>query len=791
MKNLTTQTLLATAGSLAILTSPAFAQTNDENYEIIVTGVAKATTVFDSTASVSSISDEAIENLAPRSINELFRSLPGIKAEDTGGDANANIKVRGLPIASGGSRYLSMQENGFPTLLIGDAAFATADSFVRVDSTIGSVQAIRGGSSATQAPNAAGGIVNLISKKPTENGGSVAATLGLDYDSQRLDAEYGGVFGDGGYYHIGGFYRTGEGVREVRGSQEEGFQIKASVGNDFDRGSIAIHFKHLDDTVPTYLPLPARVQSDGSIGTIGLDLGDGTNSLGLTDFAARANGNFASYKEGFQAEMTTLAVVGDFEINDNFTVAAKARTADISGNFYSPFPASIAAGSNPGEEDISFALFNTSIPDMGNTFGDVNLQGDFGMLSFKAGIEIADQKSRQEWNFNEARATLVGGRLVTNGAPGSFTNPAGGAFINGYSSNAAFGGCCSRLYNFDIEQFAPYISGTLELDRLTLDASFRRNENEISGTFSEASLTGPQDADGNGTVGTNETNVGTIDTAPGTINLTTRQAATGLQRASYDADYDAFSIGANYEVDDRLAVFANYSEGASVTSPDRSTGLLLAPAGATSTTGNVLTGSNDQFLNFVDAFEIGAKFRVTNGDFSVVYFNADVREGGQLEASTLRVLQNSFDTTGIEVEGDFYFDNGFGVRGNATFTDSEISGPSTDANLGNTPRRQAPSIFNVNPYFEGEGYDVGFNIFHTAKAPVGNDNQFDLPEYTTVGAYFNYDVRENLGLSFNANNLFDEVGFSEGEESSPVAGDFVRFRPINGRTVSATLRYDF
>lgn len=793
----TSQTLLATAATAALLSAPAFAQDVPED-EIIVTGVAKATTAFDSSASVSALSDEAIQNLAPRSINELFRSLPGIKAEDTGGDANANIKVRGLPIASGGSRYFSMQENGFPTLLIGDTAFATADSFVRVDSTIGSVQSIRGGSAATQAPNAAGGIVNLISKKPVENGGSVGVTAGLNYDSIRVDAEYGGVFGDGGYYHIGGFARKGEGVRDVRGNQEEGYQIKATVGKDFDRGNLAVHFKHLDDRVPTYLPLPGQVQSNGDIGTIGLDLGDGTNSLGLTDYTVRADGDVESNKEGFQAKMTSIGAEGNFDLTENVTLGAKGRYADISGNFYSPFPFAISGPNADGYEEIDFALFNTSIPNMNNFFGDVNIQGNFDRLSIKAGIEYADQNSEQNWNFNQARAILADGYLALNGAPGSFTNPSDGSYIDGYSNAGAFGGCCTRVYDFEIEQFAPYISANIELDNLTFEASYRRSENNITGQFSENSTASPIDANGDGTIASNEQAVRTPDLTPGIIDLATLSrpsgddgGSQGLYDVDYDADYDAFSIGANYQVSDRVAIFANYSEGASVTAPDRATGLLRAPSGATSTTGNVLSGANDQFLNFVDAYEIGAKFKLGMGDFSIVYFDAQVAEGGQLEASTQRVIQNSFDTNGIEIEGNFFFDQGFGIRGNATFTDSEIAGPTGNTNIGNTPRRQAPYIYNVNPYYEGEGYDLGLNIFGTGKAPVQDGNQFDLPAYTTVGAYVNFDIRENLEMSLNANNLFDAVGFSEGEEGAPAVGDFVRFRPINGRTVSATVRYNF
>lgn len=760
--------LMLGAALASALPATTFAQDNAEDV-IIVTGVAAPTTVFESTASVTALQPEDVLNLAPRSINELFRSLPGVKAEDTGGDANANIKVRGLPIATGGSRYLSLQENGFPTLLVGDVAFSTADSYLRVDSTIGSVQSIRGGSASTQAANAAGGIVNLISKKPTDAGGSVAVTAGIDYDSYRLDAEYGNVLDNGIYYHIGGFARTGEGVRDTVGSFEEGYQVKASVGKDFDRGSLVVHFKHLDDRVPTYLPLPAVIQNDGSIGALnGLDLGSGTTSLGLTDVALRLGDRRDEVTEGVQAKMTSIGFEGDFDVTDQITLAGKVRYADISGNFYAPFPAGLDSTNADGSSNINFVLFNTEVPDVGNFFGDFNVTGDFDILTVKAGLFYADQASHQTWSFNDARATLRDGEFITNGPAGSFTNPADGSFINGQGfGNNNFGNCCTVDWDFDIEQVAPYISAMLDFDKLTVDASYRRNENNVSGTYIPfgTAIIGPFDQNGDGTVGTNEQNVQRFNEAA--------RIAT-----DYDADHDNFSIGANYEVNDRLAIFGNYSEGASLTAPDRSTGNLVVANGV----GTAPDG--DLFLNFVDQFEFGARLRFDQGSLSVVYFDAQVEEAAQFEVTTQAVITNAFDSNGVEIEGDYEFDNGFGLRGNLTVTDSELAN-------GNRARRQAPYTLNINPYFVADNYDLGLNIFSTGDAPVQDSNQFDLPAYTTVGAYINYEVYDNLTVSLNANNLLDEEGFTEGEEGNPAIGDFVRFRPINGRTVSATVRYNF
>ena len=99
--------------------------------DIVVTGVANSRSKLTSSVSVSTIRSEDISKLAPRTTAEIFRSIPGIKAEASGGDGNTNITVRGVPISSGGSKYLQLQEDGLPVLQFGDIALSI---FVKVPS---------------------------------------------------------------------------------------------------------------------------------------------------------------------------------------------------------------------------------------------------------------------------------------------------------------------------------------------------------------------------------------------------------------------------------------------------------------------------------------------------------------------------------------------------------------------------------------------------------------------------------------------------------------------------------
>ena len=138
------RTVLMTTTAL-MLAAPAFAQdavpapaaadpasaaaavpAEPDSDEIIVTAVARGQNRLDSSISVSSLNADAISNAAPRSAAELFRSLPGIRSESSGGEGNANIQSRGIPISTGGAKFLQLQEDGLPILEFGDIAFGNA-----------------------------------------------------------------------------------------------------------------------------------------------------------------------------------------------------------------------------------------------------------------------------------------------------------------------------------------------------------------------------------------------------------------------------------------------------------------------------------------------------------------------------------------------------------------------------------------------------------------------------------------------------------------------------------------
>ncbi len=716
--------------------------------EVIVTGVVAPTTKLSSTNSVTALGSEDIANFAPRSTAEIFRNLPGVSSEASSGDSNGNIKVRGIPISAGGSRYLSLQEDGLPQLLIGDLEFATSDSFLRSGYGLRSVQSIRGGAAATSAANSAGGIINFLSQTGEVEGGSVGITTGLDYDSNRIDFSYGAPIEDGLSFHVSGFAREGEGTRETANDIEDGQQLKFNITKDFEKGFARVFLKHLDDRSPTLLPIPARYDGNGNYSEIGVDFGDGSLYLDGSDVLNRNGGReLASLSTGFEAEWDSIGFEGEYDISDSTTLGLRHRTAWVSGQFVSPFPASVTDNGD-GTSTVSIHYFNTKLDSLDNNFTDLFAKHDFGTVKAKAGVSIANQDYKAQWGWNQYDVTIGDGldRAGWTRTPG----------------HPIWGDCCSRSYDIEIENVAPYISLTGDVgDAITWDASVRHDMYDVDGSIRGS---GAADADG---------------------YLTYGSAA----KIDYDFEYTSAAFGLNYALSEESAVFGSISKGGSAVAPSR----IIGGSGENLSSDGEFSDDEVAYTEVKQA-EVGYKFRNQNTTFYVTAFYAetDERAAAEFTAGPGAVRDNKFETKGVEIEASYEFDNGFGLMGSVTLTDSEIKeSEGSPENEGNTPRRQADYIFNATTYYKSADHYAGLNFIGTDEVYVSAANDATFDDYVITNLFYNYSITPSLLVSLNVNNVFDTEGFTEGEDGSAVAGDLVRVRPINGRTSSVSLRYDF
>ncbi len=844
-------TPLAAAICCALPTITAQAQQTEEPVveEVLVTGVPRGgTTKLEASVSVSALPSEDLINLAPRSTAEIFRSLPGIRSESSGGGGNANLTIRGIPLATGGSKYMQIHEDGLPVTEYGDINFGNTDNWLRADWTIDRVESIRGGSASTFASNSPGGIINMISKTGGDEAGSIGLSVGVDYEEFRTDFEYGGLLSDSISYHVGGFFRDGEGVRETGFNGDSGGQIKANVTKDFDDGFLRFYLKHLDDKVTTYLPSAVVVEGGGSYGTLpGFDPSteavQSQQTNNITTFDQFGNPVTRAVSDGIESEVTAFGFQFEKDLSDSLTVNNKFRTSDIAGGFISPFTDGFAGGTDtiankgnalcadasvggvsldcsggviatidgqaadPNQLAYTNLLFDTRIHDLGLLANDLALTWQNDSFSISGGLYYSKQAIETSWNSWHTRMQTLDGensRNITYVAVGAGIDAEGNPTDVVLADNGAL--TQSFLsWNWDLEYrtIAPYVNFGFDVgDRATIDISARYDDVEARGQRLDGCCGGntPFDLNGNGSVGQFQIVDGVITrldsdallenpgaTSAGFIAGGVRalnENNASVTNVNYDADNTSFSIGGTYLLTDDSSIFGRYSDGGRAIA-DRLTqvpGSLMADGSLSRTT--------DGFDN-VDQLEIGYKHSADTWSFFATYFHT-VTEETQAELTSGLTFVREYEADGIEFEGSFDVTDNFVVRGNATWTDAEISKDRDNpAVVGNTPRRQADFIYTIIPEYRTDRWAIGAALQGSTDFYLQDNNGLEQEAYTLVNLFGNWDITDTLTANINVNNLTDEFVLTESEEGAGVVGDIIRARPLSGRSTSIGVTYRF
>ena len=769
--------------------------------QIIVTGVTNPKSRIESSVSVTTIRPGVIEQSAPRTTAEIFRTIPGIRSESSGGEGNSNIAFRGVPVSSGGSKYVQLQEDGLPVLLFGDMSFATADIFTRYDSNISRIEAIRGGSASTLSSNSPGAIINLISKTGKTEGGSIATAFGLDYGNFRTDFEYGAPISEGLYFHMGGFYRVGEGIRDAGYTANNGGQFKFNITKEFDKGYVRLYAKYLNDRAIAYLPNPIKVtgtNADPNFENVpNFDANNQTlhtpylsQNVGLGESGELRRSNVS---DGMNPISTSVGMEASFDLGDGFKIKNNGRFSFNKGGFNSPFPASVSTVSDflagdfatgNGYDSLVYAngdgavpsnaliapvvLFDTQLNNFNNFMNDIRLTKSFDKVDVTVGYFKGIQNVSMSWLWNSYLLEARGDDARLIDALDAGGNPLSTNGLVGYGA-AFFGNCCQRSYDTRYNTSAPYLAVAFEAsEKLNFDASIRYDKGQVDGSFA-GPVTSVTDINNDGNISLPEQTVQSIDLAnPTTVN--------------YEYDYVSFSLGANYLINDNQAVFARYSRGGSAKA-DR---ILFAGLDYTNS-------DRINALDFINQAEVGYKRGFEKGSlYATLFFAKTVEEGG-FEATSNSIIENDYKSVGIEIEGSYRFSKAFDIRGGLTFTDAEID---SGDNAGNTPRRQPDFIYNFIPTYnfgKTKKSSFGLSFIGQSKAYAQDSNELVLPGFVIINSFLNLGITDNLNANLSANNIFDSLGITESEEGSIVEGqtNYLRVRPVPGRSISLGLNYTF
>jgi outer membrane receptor protein involved in Fe transport len=779
--------------------------------EVVVTASPGALSKMSSSVSVSTLEADQITTSGAQGAADILRDIPGIRSESSGGDGNANISVRGLPVASGGGKFVQFQVDGMPVLEFGDTAFATPDTFLRPDFNIDHVEVVRGGSSSVFASNAPGAVINFITKTGEEKGGDIGITAGLNYDSKRLDFDYGQPISDSTRFHIGGFLRDGTGPKDVGYDAQKGGQLMGNLTHDIAGGFLRASFQLLDDKAPVYLPVPVSITgSNGSpnVSSLpGFSVQNGAmqSPYFQRDLAVNASGNpvVTNLADGYHSKVAAFGGEGKFDLGDNWVLHEKLRIAHNSGDFVGPYPAEVNTAAALANEiggagsTLRYAsgplagqvadpatvggnglatrvhLFNVTLPDMGNTTNNLTLKHAFdlddGPLDLLLGYYHSNQTIKQDWHWNSYLETVQGRNAslldVYDASGQAVTDHGLAAYGTPY-----WGNCCVRSYDANYQMDAPYLSLSWQPGNWQLDGGLRYDRMQASGSYAGSTGTSAIDVNGDGTLQTPELTVPVVNN-------------NAVMPINYTKHHLEYSFGANYLVNTDVALFARISRGARFNS-DR----LLFGGGLLSNG----TAPQGVAVNVVNQYETGVKWSTDHTSLFVTGFYATTQEQNQdVTSLTQSLISRNYKSKGLEVEGSVDYGN-FSVRGGATYTDSKITKDAiTPADVGNMPQRQAKFVWQLNPSYRVGPVTVGTTLIGTTKSYASNPNGLVMPGYTQVNAFARYDINERMSVSLQANNLFNAIGLTEIDQSpgSVTTNGLNTARSILGRTIYASWRY--
>ncbi|HWU03371.1 MAG TPA: TonB-dependent receptor [Novosphingobium sp.] len=837
--------MLKTCVSLAALgvasiAVPAFAQsqtaaaaapaTDDSLNAIVVTAATGDKSKINSSISISSVSAQTISDFRPASQGDLLRLLPGLQPNISGPGGNGNFAVRGLPVATGGATFVQLQEDGLPTVLYGDIQFGNNDYWTKFDALTDSVDAVRGGTTATLASQAPGAVINYISKTGKSEGGYIELEKGVDYDYTKVNFRASGIINDSMWFNLGGFVDVGHGPRHAAYNVSKSYQIRGNITKELDsgKGYLRLLFKVADTQEPN---------DPGGIACANISGGTAwggkiSNFRPCGNFDTRSQSNYSINNASFYyidtdgtrklAPLNGITtqqkmVQGQFhyEFNDRIKLDYNARYNIMSGGFSSAFfgatgssgvlgstvnGATVAAlryANGPSAGALyTNPLINTNtnvytkLRDMGSFVNDLKLAGKFDLghnlrATVNAGWFYMSQNIAADWHTNQTYSEVNG----NNPAMVNLYDAAGNLLtangIAGYNNN--WGACCARTYDYTFTDNAPYLNVNIDGGRWQIDGSVREDFNHGSGS---------------GSISTGNTYYyPVVQKDPATGNTVTTQIPYYLpdgtpEVINYSKETTSWSFGGLYKPAENTSLFVRASRGSRFNA-DRMTfnGYFNANGSLNSTTGAAAVA------DYVNQYEIGVKNRghLLGGRYTAeltVYrsnFNITTYELSQTKCGGVAggcIVANRYRTIGAEFYGT-YNRGPLSLIANMTYNHAEKEPAGTSTYVRSDAIPDLAYTFAAN-YNVMENASIGMNV--TGQTSTVDVNGLEYPGSAVVGANIKYSPIKNLQLGLNVTNLFDTIALmGPGNNVAAVSGSnaIVNVTNMPGRTVTGTVRFSF
>ncbi|KAF1709554.1 TonB-dependent receptor [Pseudoxanthomonas sacheonensis] len=789
---------------------------------VVVTGsAAGGVKKIEASYNIVTANAEQIKQANPKSTADLLKISPGMWPESTGGQTGANIEIAGFP-GGGDAPYFSTLLMGSPVYGMPTLSFFETTTLMRLDDTIESVEILQGGPSVVFADGQMGATANFFLKTGTEEPtGSVGVTYG-DEGLYRLDGFSGFKIAEGWYGSVGGFWRTSDGVRSPGFKADEGGQLTATLAHDFDKGSMVLYARYLNDKNQFITPIPLIQTGSDSFseypgfdpltdtyysraiqhvrlptypgGPKDADLADGR---GADMFFVGGNFDF-SFDNGWSISDKFLFNEGDVDTNALFsgnnpaTLNDMLYTAGTPGGFNLPAGSATATyvggGAVPLDQSVIQQGWWHIHKHLKSFNNDFRLSKElFEGNTLTIGFYINHYTMNDKWSLgnqmlmtNTPNATPITVSYTDGGQTYQRTDSQGFADFGGF--HIAQHGSATNM--------ALYLSDSWRVGKWLLDLSGRLENQDATNNVCNRSPVNP--------------GAGGLDGDPNTLYDNNVEMCNGTYaRTDYKKSHPAFTAGANYSFNDHMSMYGRVNTGGHFLDFDNGI--------RGSTTGNTPP------IQKIRNYEIGFKYQsdLLYADISAyrrVFSGLQYQPTDGAGTPVGTPLIYGSDSVGVNFIGALTPIENLRLQLVANYLDGEYTDfnacfPYTDINdqpacapiEGQQLQRQPKVRFMFTPSYKFV-FDWGDIMPYVTYTHVGDHTQDQsglqqLGSYHTVDFGVTSNVGENWQFNLRGTNMTNELGLTESNSrifgSAASAGGVLLARPMEGREVNFQAKYSW
>ncbi len=790
---------------------------------VVVTGTARREGVrkLEAGFSITTATEEQIKQAAPTSTADILKTVPGVFVETSGGQAGANIRVRGFPTPGDGP-YSTFQLNGAPLYHLPTLSFFEHSQLFRLDDTIDRMEVLRGGPSPIFGSGQPGVTVNFIQKDGRNPEAGLRVTTGTG-NLKRVDGIYAGKLSDQWNVMVGGFWRQSDGVRDTQFHADDGGQASGMLSRKLEGGSLQLYARALRDRNAFFTAIPVVGGADGKSvssypgldaskdyfygnelrsmvletgratgrtlpngqpeilrSTISKDLAEGRGAnvqtyganldtkLGdwtLTNKLSHTTGDVPTYALFSGANPQKLSDYIQSQVtaaNGDAAVVAAAGRAATTGTATFTNGGGAVAGSTPVIVNGMWAVDKT----LRSTSNETRLSREIAPgNNLTLGLYLAGYSSHDVWTLGQSQLMTVQShaRLIDvqldNGVKAS---------RNGYVT-PPFSFDLDASYSGDTHAF--FVADEWQLTKeLRVDLGARRETQHITGTIANVSN-------------------GDLDADPTTLynnNLAYFNGSNTLIDSKLTRN--SFTGGANYAFSREFSAFVRVNKGHRMPDFD-----VLRGRGANEAKDPV---------EDITQYEIGLKTATKlYSAFLTAYANKLTNSQTQQFTNAGNVvLRPNSKATGVEFElslrpGDWL--KGFEIAATGNFQDAKYK--DFQQYSGNRVERAPKFQARLTPSWQtqtGYGQLRMFATFsHVGERFADQTNTLKLPAYRTIDAGAVFSMDNGLEVRLTGTNLTNKIGLTEGNFRVPGQGvgqDGVFLaRPLFGRAYELSVGFQF